>query len=77
MHLEGPPTGHLDTGFLWFSCLQANAEMVIKFQVATAFFSWSPHNFNSSLLNPFAVKPNILSKKKRHACCLLYIEGQG
>jgi hypothetical protein len=28
---EGPATGHLDTGFSWFPCLQANAEMVPKF----------------------------------------------
>ena len=30
-YLEGPATGHLDTGFSWFPCLQANAEMVPKF----------------------------------------------
>jgi hypothetical protein len=30
-YLEGPVTGHLDTGFPWFPCLQANAEMVPKF----------------------------------------------
>ena len=29
---EGPPTGHLDTGFSWFPCVyNANAEMVPKF----------------------------------------------
>jgi hypothetical protein len=27
---EGPATGHLGTGFSWFSCLKANAEMVPK-----------------------------------------------
>jgi len=27
---EGPATGHLGTGFLWFPCLKANAEMVPK-----------------------------------------------
>ena len=27
---EGPVAGHLDTGFSWFPCLQANAEMVSK-----------------------------------------------
>ena len=31
-NLEGPATGHLDTGFILVSlCLQANAEMVPKF----------------------------------------------
>ena len=25
---EGPATGHLDTGFSWFPCVQANAETV-------------------------------------------------
>jgi hypothetical protein len=28
---EGPATGHLGTGFPWFPCLQANAELVPKF----------------------------------------------
>ena len=28
---EGPATGQLDTGFSWFPCLQANAEMVPQF----------------------------------------------
>jgi hypothetical protein len=28
---EGPATGHLNTGFLVYLCLQANAEMVPKF----------------------------------------------
>ena len=28
---EGPATGHLDTGFFFSLCLQANAEMVPKF----------------------------------------------
>jgi len=27
---EGPATDHLDTGFSWFLCLKANAEMVPK-----------------------------------------------
>jgi hypothetical protein len=31
-YLDGPATGHLDTGFFLISlCLQANAEMVPKF----------------------------------------------
>jgi len=29
-YLEGSMTGHLDTGFSWFPCLKANAEMVLK-----------------------------------------------
>jgi hypothetical protein len=29
---EGPATGHLGTGFSWFPCLNANAEMVPKTQ---------------------------------------------
>jgi hypothetical protein len=33
MRPEGPSTGHLETGFLGFSCLQANDEMVPKFQL--------------------------------------------
>jgi hypothetical protein len=45
MHPEGPATGHLDTGFLGFLCLQANAEMVPNFQVATSCFSCSPPDF--------------------------------
>jgi hypothetical protein len=46
VHPEGPATGHVDTGF------QANAEMVSKFQVATACFSCSPQTHqNYSVVN--------------------------
>jgi hypothetical protein len=39
MHPEGPATDHLTQVFLVFLCLKANAEMVPKFQVATASLS--------------------------------------
>jgi hypothetical protein len=29
-YIEGPATSHLNTGFSWFPCLKANAEMVPK-----------------------------------------------
>jgi hypothetical protein len=29
-YLEGPATGHLGTGFSWFPCVIANAEIVPK-----------------------------------------------
>jgi hypothetical protein len=38
--------------FLVFLCLQANAEMVPKFQVATARFSCSPPNFKLIKITP-------------------------
>jgi hypothetical protein len=43
--------------FSWFSSvIQANAEMVPKFQVATACFSCNPPDLNSSKLHSLAVK---------------------
>jgi hypothetical protein len=42
--------------FLVFLCLQVNAEMFSKFQVATACFSCSPSNLNSSKLSPIPIK---------------------
>jgi len=44
---EGPATGHLDTGFSWFSCV--NKRMLRWFpssQVATTCFSCSPPDLN-------------------------------
>jgi hypothetical protein len=47
MHPEGPATDYIDTGFRGFPLsLKANAEMVPKFQVATACFSCSPPDLN-------------------------------
>jgi hypothetical protein len=42
--------------FLAFLCFQANAEMVLKFHVATGCFSCSPSDLNSSELSPITVK---------------------
>jgi hypothetical protein len=52
MHPEGPATSHLDTGFLVLLCLQANAEMVPKFQAATACFACSPPDFKLVKITP-------------------------
>jgi hypothetical protein len=43
--------------FLVFLCLQAHAEKVPKFRVATACFSCSPPDLDQSKLSPSAVKP--------------------
>jgi len=46
-YLEGPATGHLDTGFSWFPC--APKQMLRwfpRFQVATTCFSCSPPDLN-------------------------------
>jgi hypothetical protein len=40
--------------FLVFLCLQSNAEMLPKFQVATACFSCSPPNFKFIKITPVA-----------------------
>jgi len=51
-YLEGPATGHLDTGFSWFPCVYK--QMLIwfpRFQVATTCFSYSPPNLNSVVTN--------------------------
>jgi len=49
---EGPATGHLDTGFSWFSCAQK--QMLRRFpifQVATTCFSCSPPDLNLVVTN--------------------------
>ena len=49
---EGPATGHLDTGFSWFPCV--NKQMLRwfpRFQVATTCFSCSPPDLNLLLTN--------------------------
>jgi len=49
---EGPATGHLDTGFSWFPCV--NKQMLRwfpTFQVATTCFSCSPPDLNLVVTN--------------------------
>jgi hypothetical protein len=41
-YLEGPATGHLDTGFSWFSSVFKQMIWFPRFQVATIYFSCSP-----------------------------------
>ena len=46
-YLEGPATGHLDTGFSWFSCVcKRMLRWFLSFQVATTCFSCSTPNLN-------------------------------
>jgi len=46
-YLEGPATGHLDTGFSWFPCLYKRMlRWFPSSQVATTCFSCSPPNLN-------------------------------
>jgi hypothetical protein len=52
------PTGHHNAGFLIFLCFQANAEMVPKFQVATANLSCSLPALNSTKLNSVLWRPH-------------------
>jgi hypothetical protein len=47
---------HLDAGFLAFAQLKADAEIVPKFQVATALFSSSLTDLNLFKLSPVAAK---------------------
>jgi hypothetical protein len=45
---EGPATGHLDTGFSWFSCVYKRMlRWFPSFQVATTCLSCSPPDLNS------------------------------
>jgi hypothetical protein len=46
------PVSHLGTEFPWISLLQAYAEIVAKFEVATAGFSCNSPDLNSSELTP-------------------------
>jgi len=44
---EGPATGHLDTGFSWFSCVYKRMlRWFPSFQVATTCLSFSPPDLN-------------------------------
>jgi len=46
-YLECPATGHLDTGFSWFSCVYKQMlRWLPKFQFATTCFSFSPRDLN-------------------------------
>jgi hypothetical protein len=49
-------TAHLDTGFIGYFRLQANAEVVSKYQVVTAYFSCNLPDLNSSQTNPSVVR---------------------
>ena len=49
---EGPATGHLDTGFSWFSCVYKQIlRWFPRFQVATTCFSCSPLDLNLLVTN--------------------------
>ena len=51
-NLEGPATGHLDTGFSWFpSVYKQMLRRFPRFQVATTCFSCSPPDLNSVVTN--------------------------
>jgi hypothetical protein len=52
MHPEGPATAISTQVFLVLFCLQENAEMVPKFQVATACFSCSASDFKLIKITP-------------------------
>ena len=44
---QGPPTGHLDTGFSWFPCVYKRMlRWFPRFQIATTCFSCSPPDLN-------------------------------
>ena len=50
--LEGPATGHFDTGFSWFPCVyKQRLRWFPTFQVATTCFSCSPPDLNLLLTN--------------------------
>jgi len=49
---EGPATGHLNTGFSWFSCVYKQMlRRFPTFQVATTCFSCSPPDLNLLVTN--------------------------
>ena len=49
---EGPPTGHLDTGFSWLPCVYKKMlRWFPRFQVATICFSCSPPDLNLVVTN--------------------------
>ena len=49
---EGPTTGHLDTGFLWFPCVYKQMlRWFPRLQVATTCFTFSPPDLNLLVTN--------------------------
>ena len=51
-YLEGPATGHLDTGYSWFPCVYTQTlRWFPKFQVVTTCFSCSPPDLNLLVTN--------------------------
>jgi hypothetical protein len=51
-YLEGPVTGHLDTGFSWFPCVcKQMLRWFPRFQVATTCFSCSPPDLSLLVTN--------------------------
>ena len=51
-YLEGPATGHLDTGLSWFPCVYKQIlRWFPTFQVATTCFSCSPPDLNLVVTN--------------------------
>jgi len=49
---EGPATGHLDTGFVWFPCVYKQMlRWFSRFQVGTTCFSRSPPDLNLLVTN--------------------------
>ena len=51
-YLEGPATGHLDTGFSWFPCVcKQMLRWFPRFQVATTCFSCSPPDLSLLVTN--------------------------
>jgi len=51
-YLEGPATGHFDTGFSWFPCVcKQMLSWFPRFQVATTCFSCSPPDLNLLVTN--------------------------
>ena len=54
LYPEGPATGHLGTGFCWFSCVYKRMQRWFpRLQVAIACFSCSPPDLN--LLDPYFI----------------------
>ena len=53
---EGPATGHLDTGFSWFSCIYKRMlRWFPSFQVATTCLSCSPPDLNFLVTPPLHI----------------------
>jgi hypothetical protein len=60
--------------FVFFLRIRVSAEMVLKLQVATAYFSWQPSRFKLIKIKPFCCKGHEVVSKLSNSSLTLKIK---